>query len=445
MLQTFIKCWKVPEIRRRILFTLLVLALCRLAANIPCPGIQTDQLDRLFDMLKSRSGSNEVGIMLDLFTGGALQKFAIAGLGIMPYITASIVISLLTPLVPQLEKWRREGETGYQKITQLTRYLTVFICIFQGTMFATAMANPGRLFSGVGANLNIVSPAIPSQSWFIVQSVIVLLCGTMLLMWFGELITEKGIGQGASLIITIGIVARIPTAIGMVVQQLQQAGEGSSQEMGIVHVIILLAFFVLVTAAVVAITVAERRIPIQYARSRAGRGGMQLGQQGSFLPLRLNYANVMPIIFASTLLMIPGLILPRLSVWANQHQWTGVSTVVNYLAGLLSRGTISYMVIYAVLIIFFCFFWVSTQFNPVKIADELKRAGAYVPGYQPGQETADLLFTTMNRITWAGSVALTVIALLPMIIMNALRIPYLIAGFFGGTSLLIMVGVLLDT
>ncbi|OVE82559.1 preprotein translocase subunit SecY [bacterium M21] len=446
MWKAFINCWKVKELKNRILFTMGMLALCRLGANIPCPGIDTDALALMFDrMAENSSGSGQLSTMLNLFTGGAMQKFAVAGLGIMPYITASIIFSLLGPVVPIIEKWKREGESGYQKITQWTRYMTLVICAVQGTMFATAMANP-TMFGSASAGLSLVNPLISTQ-WFIIQSVIVLTCGTMLLMWLGEQITEKGIGQGASLIITIGIITRLPDAVMLLFNKILSNNEGGAgaEDITWVHGLILLALFFVVTAAVVALTLGMRKIPIQYARARAGRtGGVDGGQgQASFFPLKVNYAGVMPIIFASTLLMVPGMLLGKLATVESLPEV--VRNTCNSLAPLFAMGTGTYMAIYAALILFFCFFWVSSQFNPVKISDDLKRSSAYVPGYRPGNETADYLNWTMTRVTTAGAIFLTLVALMPMLFNSMIGVPYLVAGFFGGTSMLIMVGVMLDT
>ena len=446
MWKAFINCWKVPEIKRRILITAGILILCRLAANIPCPGVDVDQLKKAFELLADKGGSSgDISTMLDLFTGGGMQRFGIAALGIMPYITASIIMSLLGPVVPTIEKWRREGESGQQKMTQWTRYLTLGICVVQGSVLAAGMAyyqkNP--LFSGITLDKPLIVSSIHPQ-WFILQSIIILMCGTMLLMWLGEQITDKGFGQGASLIITIGIIARLPQAIMRIVRGVRAQGEGAAVEFSYVVPLILLAVFCIVTAAIVALTLGVRKIPIQYARARAGRsGGIQGGAgQGSFFPLRVNHAGVMPIIFANTLLMVPNLILRQVPSW-NLPIWA--KNFTSAIGVAFDRGSGWFMVIYASLILFFCFFWVNSQFNPIRIADDLKRSSAYVPGYKPGQETADHLWWTMTRITTFGACSLTLVALLPMLFSNVIKLDYLIAQFFGGTSMLIMVGVMLDT
>lgn len=423
MLSAFGNCVRIPELRKKIIFTLGILALCRLAAAVPCPGVDPSALKNLFAQMQHNSGTRGVLQMFNLFTGGALSKFAVGALGIMPYISASIVVSLLTPVFPALEKLQREGETGRQKLTQGTRYLTLIICLIQGTVLAQAMLNPSRLVRTRVADV-VTNPGVG----FVVMTVIILTCGTMLLMWMGEQVTEHGVGNGASLIITIGILGRLPAAVYSLWTLAMNQGSGA-QQFSWIHVIILVGIFVLVTAATVVLTVGVRKVPIQYARTVAGRGG--LSGRASFFPLRVNYANVMPIIFASAILMIPPIVLRFFPDWGD-------------VARFFQYGSTSYMFIYGMMVILFSFFWVANQFNPLRIADDLKRQGAYVPGIRPGKPTADYLDQTMTRVTIAGSLFLTALALLPMIITKQLNIPFLIAGFFGGTSLLIIVGVLLD-
>lgn len=430
MFKAFATCMRIPELRKRILFTLGVIAICRMMANIPCPGVQPEGLEQVFEHLaKNQGGGGGLIGMFNIFTGGALQRFAIAALGIMPYITASIIMSLLTPVMPQLEKMKREGETGYQKINQYTRYLTLVICVVQGWMSSAVMENPSGLL-GLPTQIQVV--ANPGLS-FRIMTVIILTCGTMILMWLGEQITERGVGNGASLIITVGILEGLPSAIYMM-RDLVLSGGSSDTAFTIIHVFILLGLFYAVTAGTVALSVAVRKIPIQHARARAGRGGASGG--ASFFPLRVNFANVMPIIFASALLMFP----PILIGFAAKR-----FTSIGYLGAYFQMNSVSYMVMYGGLIILFCFFWVANQFNPIQVADDLKRSGAYIPGVRPGKPTADFLDWSMTRVTTAGAIFLTFLALLPMLFSRTLNIPFNIARFFGGTSLLIVVGVVLDT
>ena len=429
MLSALLNCLKIEELRKRIFFTFGIIALCRVAANVPCPGIDPGALERLFEELEQSSGgtSGIVG-MVNLFSGGALQRFAVAALGIMPYISASIIMQLMTPVIPQLQKLKREGESGFQKITQWTRYMTLGICIVQGLLLAKGMENPSSLLGRSVPDI-VVNPGLGFQ----LMTVIILTCGTMILMWLGEQITDRGIGNGASLIITIGIIEQLPSAIYAMWSLLKTQGSGE-QQFTIIHVFLMVVLFFIVTAATVAITVGVRRVPIQYARATAGRKGA-VGQS-SYIPLRINFANVMPIIFASAILMFP----PILINWGTYYMsW------MSRLAIFFAYGSFSYMAIYGILIILFSYFWVANQFNPIQIADDLKRQGGYIPGIRPGKPTSDFLDKTMTRVTCAGAIFLTVLALFPMVFSLQLSIPFLIASFFGGASLLIIVGVLLDT
>ncbi|MCH2175664.1 MAG: preprotein translocase subunit SecY [Lentisphaeria bacterium] len=440
MLSLFTNCWKIPALRRRLLFTLGLLVVCRLAANVPCPGVDPDGLAKMFEEIENNAGTGKVAGMLNMFTGGALTQFAVASLGIMPYITASIIFQLIGPLWPKIEQWKREGESGFQKLTQWTRYLTLLICVVQGYMLAIAMENPGSLIGSVNNIQVVMDPGMA----FRIQTVIILTCGTLILMWLGEQITEKGIGQGASLIITISIINSIPGAINMVVERFQMEGEGSLEA---THILILFALFIGVTAAVTALSMAVRKLPIQYARARAGRSSVS-APQTSFFPLKLNYANVMPIIFASTLLAIPPVALDWMSRSASGTEGSFAAFMrssAGFLQPYFNPSNGKYVVVYGLLVLFFCFFWVANQFNPIKIADDLKRSGAYVPGYRPGDETASHIDWTMTRVTTAGAVFLTIIAVLPFIFTLSLGMDFTFTQFFGGASLLIIVGVMLDT
>jgi preprotein translocase subunit SecY len=372
------------------------------------------------------------GGVLDLFkllSGGGLQRFAVGALGIMPYISASIIMQLMTPVIPGLEKMAREGEHGRQKVNQITRYVTVGICMIQGFMFAGAMMNPEKL--GLPAGQGVV---LDPGAGFLIRTVITLTAGAMLLMWFGEKITEGGIGNGASLIITVNILARLPTALRNMYDLVVSGGTGVGQQSFTpIHVLILFAMFFVVCMATVALTQGHRKIPVRYARRTSALGGA--AGQTSFMPLRVNYSGVMPIIFAGAILMFPGMILRLFPA----------SSWVQGLAPYLAYGSVSYMVLYAGAILLFAFFWVANQFNPIQIADDLQKRGGYVPGIRPGQPTAEFLDRTMTRITLAGALFLTSLAIFPMILSSRFRIPPVIAQFFGGTSLLIIVGVMLDT
>ncbi len=427
MFSAYINSFKIPELRQRILFTIGVIALVRVTSNIPCPGIDAGALQELFEEVRQGAGGGVMNIV-NIFSGGAMQRFAVAALGIMPFISASIIMQMMTPVIPALEKLRREGETGQQKINQYTRYLTVGICLVQGTMFAKTMANPSALPGISGGAQPVVNPGIG----FIITTVIILTAGTMFLVWLGEQISEFGIGNGASLIIAINIVSRLPSAVGNMVNLVTSGGQGSvGPNFTIIHVFLLLAAFFAVCAGTVALTQGHRKIPVKHARRSAGGGGSQAGQT-SYLPLRVNYAGVMPIIFGSAIMIFPSVLFRYVDFaqgWARYLQW----------------GDPLYVAIFAALILGFAFFWVANQFNPTKIADDLQKRGGYVPGIRPGQPTAEFLDYTMTRITTAGALCLVGIAILPMIMANQVGIPRLVAQFFGGTSLLIMVGVVLDT
>jgi preprotein translocase subunit SecY len=360
--------------------------------------------------------------MFNLVSGGAVQNCAVGALGIMPYISASIIIQLMTAVVPFLEKLAREGESGRAKITQYTRYLTVVLCAFQGFLIARALES-GQLYFPA----DVVR--IPGLG-FELLTAMTLVTGTLLMTWLGEQITERGIGNGISMIITVNIVSRMPAAVSAMINMFKPV-DGvvrHSPFMAAALLIMVLA----VIALVVAVTQAQQKIPVQYAKRVIGQ--KVYGGQHTFMPLRVNYAGVMPIIFAQAILMFPAKIF-------NMLPWAGAK----HIGALLSYGTPLYMACFGLMILFFSYFWVATQFNPVQIADDLKKGGGYIPGIRPGKFTAEFLDRTMTRITLAGAVFLTLIAILPSLLSQQFSIPYMVSSFFGGTSLLIIVGVMLDT
>lgn len=425
MLKAFANIFKVEELRNRVFFTAGIIILVRLAANIPCPGVDVAALDNYIKDL-TKDGGGMLG-MFDMFSGGALQQFAIATLGIMPYISASIIMQLLVPVLPALGKMVREGESGRQKISQYTRYLTVIICIIQGAVAAMAMENPGRIGLKVPEESLVTAPG----SFFVIMTVIILTCSTMILMWLGEKITEKGIGNGISLIITVNIIDRFPSAISALYDLAMSGGGISDTRFGLVHLLILMMVFFGVTAFTIMLTQGQRRVPIQMARA-TGSGKVRAGS--TYIPLKVNFSGVMPIIFAGAVLMVPGVLL----------NWIPIDAV-RALAVYFNYGSTSYMFIYGAMIMIFSFFWVANQFNPIQISDNLKKEGAYIPGIRPGQPTADFLDGTMTKITLAGSILLAALSIFPMLLYQEFKLPFLISSFFGGTSLLIIVGVLLDT
>jgi preprotein translocase subunit SecY len=420
MLSAFVNSFKIQELRQRILFTLGVIFLCRLISGIPIAGVDFGMIT---NYIKSSSGPGGGFLdMFNLFSGGAVENCAIGALGIMPYISASIIIQLMTAVVPALEKLAREGESGRAKITQYTRYLTVALCGFQGFLIARALES-GHLYFPA----EVVR--IPGFG-FELLTAMTLVTGTLLMMWLGEQITERGIGNGISMIITVNIVSRMPAAVGAMINMFKPV-DGvvrHSPFMAAAMLIMVLA----VVALVVAVTQAQQKIPVQYAKRVVG--SKVYGGQHTFMPLRVNYAGVMPIIFAQAILMFPAKLF-------NMMPWAWAKVV----GAQLGYGTSLYMISFGLMILFFSYFWVATQFKPVQIADDLKKHGGYVPGIRPGKPTADFLDRTMTRITMAGALFLTLIAVLPTVMGNQFAIPYLISSFFGGTSLLIIVGVMLDT
>ena len=428
MWRALLNAWKVKELRSRLLFTALIIVLVRFASSIPCPGVDPTALKGFIDSVTQNSSSGGgVMAMIDLFSGGAMTHFALGALGIMPYITTSIIMQLLVPVIPALEKMQREGESGRGKITQYTRYLTLVVCAVQGVMVAMAMINPSR----IGLPEPMMPLFIGNPVLFIIVNVFVLTCTTMVFMWLGEQITERGIGNGVSLIITIGIVSRMPEAV---LQLIKMTSDGGS--LRLVHLLLLVAVFFVVTAATILLSQGYRRIPIQMVR-KSSVGRMTDGS--TYMPLKVNFANVMPIIFAGALMMFPSMIFSSLA------QRPDAAKIWTTLAIAFQHDKLTYAVVYGLLIILFSFFWVANQFNPLQIADNLKKEGAYIPGISPGQPTADFLDSAMTRVTTGGAVFLLVLALFPMFLYNTFGIPFMVAQFFGGTSLLIMVGVVLDT
>ncbi len=431
MWKAFLNILKVKELRKRLLFTALIIVLVRVASNIPCPGVNPTALEKFIHDMGATSSGGFVSL-IDLFSGGALAHFALGALGIMPYITASIIMQLLVPVFPALEKISREGDTGRQKIAQYTRYLTIVVCVIQGAMVAMAMVNPSRL--------GLPNPSEPlyigSVSVFVPITVLVITCTTMMFTWMGEQITERGIGNGVSLIITINIISRLPAAIFDLVDMAVKGSTPDGSTFKPVQLLLLLLVFCAVTAATILLSQGYRRIPIQMVRKTVGN---QMSGGTTYMPLKVNFANVMPIIFAGAILMIPGYLFQAMT------QQTGSGSIWHSLYVFFRQDGPGYMVAYAVLILLFSFFWVANQFNPLQIADNLKKEGAYIPGISPGQATANFLDMTMTRVTTGGALFLMVLALFPMLLYSNFRIPFMVAQFFGGTSLLIMVGVVLDT
>ncbi|MBL9160575.1 MAG: preprotein translocase subunit SecY [Verrucomicrobiales bacterium] len=435
MISAFTNSFKIPELRSRILFTLLVVVIVRLGAVVTLPGVDDNVLQDWYKQVQEQSqdsqGLTAVLALMNVFSGGGLQNSALFALGIMPYISASIMMQLLTAVVPSLGKLARE-EGGRQKISLYTRVLTIVLCLFQGWMLAKSLvtpeANPFLRDIASGSTRELVPDG---GTLFIIKTVIIITAGTMFLMWLGDQVTERGIGNGVSIIITVNIIYALPGALFQVYNTyVASAGEDLLKPFTLVA---LLAFLFFVVAAVISITQAQRRVPINYAKQV--RGGKMYGGQTQHMPLKVNYAGVMPIIFAQAILMFPGQIIG----WAFPNElWA--RNVMNALSG---SNWIHYSLT-GLMIFFFSYFWVATMFQPNQIADDLKKNGGYIPGVRPGKPTAEFLDKTMSRLTFAGAIFLTLVAVMPPILTALMGVPPLAAQFFGGTGLLIMVGVLLD-
>lgn len=399
----------IPELRKRIFFTLTMLAVYRMGVQIPTPGINGEALAAFF-----QQNAGTLFGMFNMFSGGALENFSIFALGIMPYITASIVIQLLTVVVPQLETLKKEGEAGRRKITQYTRYGTVGLSIIQGTFIATGLEG----MTGPSGAAIVLSPGLE----FKLMTMLTLTSGTAFIMWLGEQMTERGIGNGISLIIFAGIVARGPAALVNSIQ-LVQAGE-----IALFFVPFLLVFMFAIVAVIVFFETSQRRIPIQYAKRVVGR--KMYGGQSSHLPLKINVAGVIPPIFASSLMMFPATIGGFIQVdWVQQ------------VSAALSPGSPYYYVLFIGMIVFFCFFYTAVQFKPDDVAENLKKNGGFVPGIRPGKKTAEFIDKVLTRLTVVGSIYLSAVCVLPTIMISKFNIPF----YFGGTALLIIVGVAIDT
>jgi len=433
MISAFVNILKVPELKQRILFTLAIIIIVRLGAHIILPGINIDLVNEWVarsSQEQQSGGAAALGAMLTIFSGGALQSLGLFSLGIMPYISASIMVQLLTAVLPAWQKKARE-EGGRQEITKWTRILTLVIAAVQGFLLVKGLANPG---SSGGLLPNFKESPILDPSWvFTLQTVIILMASTMFLMWLGDQITEKGLGNGVSLIITVNILHSLPGAIAMAWRTLVYPNS-QLEPMGALKVLFLVIFMVAVIAAMVILTQAQRRITIQYAKRVQGNKVFQGATQ--YLPLKLNYAGVMPVIFASALFGLPVMLVNQ--IWPGQD-------IANTVQMIFSPASGWYYAISGFAIFFFSYFWVATMFQPSQIAEDLKRNGGYVPGIRPGKPTAEFLDHTMSRLTFCGALFLVVIYFLPYMVQAGLNLNQVIAQFFGGTSLLIIVGVLLDT
>ncbi len=435
MISAFVNSFKVPDLRARIMFTLAMVVIVRIGTAITLPGIDPEVLQEwIYNRTQDAStGAAAVAALLNVFSGGGLENCAIFALGIMPYISASIMMQLLSAVVPSWAKMARE-EGGRQKITQYTRIGTIILCLFQGYLLAKSLQNPGQniFLSGLQETMDKMGrPLVPDYGvGFIITAVATITAGTMLMMWLGEMITERGIGNGVSLLICVNIVSALPGALVQVWQTF--VGGDNANATKAFTLVLLVALFILVIAGVIALTQAQRRIVIQYAKRVVGR--KVYGGQTQYLPLKINYSGVMPIIFAQAILLFPTQILSGLFPESSGVRW---------FTEWINTGTV-YYVVSASLIFFFSYFWVATMFQPTQISEDLKKSGGYIPGIRPGKPTADFLDFTMSRLTFAGAIFLTLIYILPAFIGRIAQIPSMAAQFFGGTSLLILVGVVLD-
>jgi preprotein translocase subunit SecY len=422
MLQTVVNIFKIPDLRNKILFTVALLVIYRVGFFIPNPCFNQEAIDAA---VRGRGADTPLGRAteyMQMFTGGTLSRSSLFGLGIMPYITSSIILMLLGEVIPALKKLRQEGQTGYKKIQEYTRYLTVLICLIQSVMFMKWFALTEYTYAGM-------------KTQAIIMGVFGMTAGTIFLMWLGEQIDEYGIGNGISLIIMAGIISRMPWAIQTLAQNVSFEVAPPPPTVGPAQILFLIAAFLFVVAGAILITQGQRRIPIQQAKQMRGR--RMYGGQRHYLPLRVNHGRVMPIIFASAFMMFPPVIVDQL---ARRFDFGFLHT----LKDALDHRAYTYNVLYMLLIFAFAYFWTTVQFQPREMAKNLRDSGSFIPGLRPGRRTADYLETVMTRITYFGAAFLAIIAIVPTVINVLLGIDWRVATFLGGTGLLIVVSVSLD-
>ncbi len=423
MLSAFVRAFKTPDLRRKILFTLGIMAIYRLGTHIPSPGIDYGLVQQC---QQNATQAGSVLGMANLFSGGAMMQLSVFALGIMPYITAAIIVQLLTVVIPRFEQLKKEGQAGQTKMTQYTRYLTIGLAVLQASTLVVIAREPARLFGGTCATI------MPDDGVAtLVLMVLTMTAGTGLIMWMGEMITEKGIGNGMSLLIFVSIAATFPASLSVIYQQ------------SVTTFVLVMVLGLAIMTAVVYVEQSSRRIPVQYAKRMVGR--RQYGGTSTYIPLKLNMANVIPIIFASSILMLPQLIANfNRPVDTAERPAGWVTFIDRYLSmGMGTQGTHwVYMLLYVAMIIFFTFFYVSVTFNPTEVADNMKRYGGFIPGIRAGRPTAEYLEYVINRITTPGALYLATLSLIPLIAFNMLQV----TDFpLGGASILIIVGVGLQT
>jgi preprotein translocase subunit SecY len=418
MLSTFLNIFKIPELRNKVLFTLGMLVIYRVGFYVPVPGVNQERMSQA-------TGLGDLADYFAMFTGGDISQSTIFGLGIMPYISASIIFQLLVTVVPALEKLKNEGESGRKKIQEYTRYATVGLCLVQGVIWMNYLQRNQFIYA-----------EFRDSFVYWLMGLLALTTGTIFLMWIGEQVDKYGIGNGVSLIIMAGIVSRMPQAIIWVWKNADLTMAGTSPDaMGPQKILFIIIAFVGVVAGSILITQGQRRIPIQQAKQTRGR--RVYGGQRQYLPLRVNHGGVMPIIFASSLLIFPGLIFQQLAGAFRGGPWA-------FLSSAFSTGAYLYVVTYVAMVFFFAYFWTTVQFQPKEMANNLRDYGSFIPGLRPGKRTADYLEKVMGRITYVGAAFLALIAIIPTIIAIWLKIPFLVSAFLGGTGLLIVVSVALD-
>lgn len=421
MIGTIFNIFRIKDLRNKILFTVALLVIYRVGFFIPNPGFDQGKIKAAVQTRDTDSPLGRAAEYLQIFTGGTLSRSSLFGLGIMPYITASIILMLLGEVIPALKKLRQEGQTGYKKIQEYTRYLTVLICFIQSVMYMRML----------GA---YTYPGMQTQA--IIMGVIGMTAGTVFLMWLGEQIDEYGIGNGISLIIMAGIIARMPWAIMQLWEQVDFSIGAQTGSIGPAKILFLVGAFVFVVAGAILITQAQRRIPIQQAKLMRGR--RMYGGQRHYLPLRVNHGGVMPIIFASSFMMFPPIIVDQIvRLFPDSSVWRTI-------LGALRANAYTYNLLYMLLIFLFAYFWVTVQFQPREMAKNLRDSGSFIPGLRPGRRTAEYLETVMTRITYYGAAFLAGIAVIPTVLSYALGISWTITTFLGGTGLLIVVSVSLD-
>ncbi|MFC5370527.1 preprotein translocase subunit SecY [Arcanobacterium bovis] len=410
MLKALGSAFRTPDLRRKLLLTMFIMAIYRLGTYIPAPFISYENVKTCLD----QAGSADLLTMMNMFAGGGMLHLSVFALGIMPYITASIIVQLMRVVIPRFEELHKEGQSGTAKLTEYTRYLTIFLAILQSSVIVS-VANTG-LF--VGCNVQPIPNATIGVK---LLTILAMTAGTGLVMWLAEIITERGVGNGMSLLIFTGIAANFPAMLATV----------SKSAGGLMDVAIVVVMFLAITVVVVFVEQSQRRIPVQYAKRVVGR--RTYGGTSTYIPLKINMANVIPVIFASSILSLPQMI----SQFGDQN-----SSWVQWLHAHFTWTSPWYMAVYALLILFFAFFYTSITFNPEEVADNMKRYGGFIPGIRAGQPTADYLRYVINRINWVGALYLAIIALIPHIVFNQMGIQ---AGGFGGTSIIILVGVGLQT